>query len=857
MAAVSDLNIRIGVLYSDFDKALGQVEKRLQRTADRLGSIADGMLTTLTLPIAAFGAKAISAAGDMEQLRLAIEATMKGAGRTTAEANAELEALRKAALAPGLDFEQAVQGSIRLQNVGFSAEKARGILVELANAVATTGGSAQQLDGVTKQFGQMIAKGRIMQEDLGIIQENMPAISVAMEKAFGTKSAEKLRDMGVSAEQFIDGVTKQLALLPRVEVGIKNALVNAGSALQQFLAGIGEEIVKVTQLGKVSDAFSAKLAQMTQWFKTLDDTTKTNIITWAAYAAAAGPVIKILQGVFAAGASLVSGVRLIGDTLKNVTGSVLSAATGFARLSTVMKLTVAGAVIAGVVALYMAFQNLNGAIDNINPTFKQLQEVQQKAAESAAQERVALDTLIAVVKDETRSRKEREAALKQLQDQYPGYFKNMSIESLNANQLASDYNKLTAAILRKATATAAQEKVGALAKDELEVQQKRNDLIEYYNKYLSDSVEKQVLANAVTSKGRADEQAGFAQRRKDFALTLAALDKQIAEYERQKNVFVKVAADNTDLTATTNALTAAQNTNAASTTAVVAASGRNSNAKKEEKDAVDALLDSYNQQEQQIKKLLEVQQKMGIGKLDALPTGGTDAQGIQSSAAGAGIVDSGLTQQLAGMQAIADLQANIAASLPEKLTPAQQAIDSLKLSWQGFTDAWQKGGDAQTQVTDAVLGSIVQMTNEGSVNMLGFARAAAASAIKVAKAYAVQGIFAAVSKALQSVPFPLNLIAAAGAAGIAGALLNGLANKIQNPKLAKGGLAFGQTTAIVGDNPNARADPEVIAPLSKLKGMLGDGGSNLTVNGVWTLRGSDLQLVLENTQKRSKRTRGY
>jgi TP901 family phage tail tape measure protein len=40
-------------------------------------------------------------------------------------------------------------------------------------------------------------------------------------------------------------------------------------------------------------------------------------------------------------------------------------------------------------------------------------------------------------------------------------------------------------------------------------------------------------------------------------------------------------------------------------------------------------------------------------------------------------------------------------------------------------------------------------------------------------------------------------------------------------KLANGGLAFGETEAVVGDNPNARHDPEVIAPLSKLKSMLG------------------------------------
>lgn len=47
------------------------------------------------------------------------------------------------------------------------------------------------------------------------------------------------------------------------------------------------------------------------------------------------------------------------------------------------------------------------------------------------------------------------------------------------------------------------------------------------------------------------------------------------------------------------------------------------------------------------------------------------------------------------------------------------------------------------------------------------------------------------------------------------------------PKLAGGGLAFGPTLAMVGDNPGAMRDPEVIAPLSKLRGMVGGGGGDM------------------------------
>lgn len=48
------------------------------------------------------------------------------------------------------------------------------------------------------------------------------------------------------------------------------------------------------------------------------------------------------------------------------------------------------------------------------------------------------------------------------------------------------------------------------------------------------------------------------------------------------------------------------------------------------------------------------------------------------------------------------------------------------------------------------------------------------------------------------------------------------------PHLAKGGLAYGPTLAMVGDNKGAAADPEVVSPLSTLQGML-DTSNQATV----------------------------
>ena len=47
----------------------------------------------------------------------------------------------------------------------------------------------------------------------------------------------------------------------------------------------------------------------------------------------------------------------------------------------------------------------------------------------------------------------------------------------------------------------------------------------------------------------------------------------------------------------------------------------------------------------------------------------------------------------------------------------------------------------------------------------------------------------------------------------------------QIPYLAKGGLAYQPTLAMIGDNKNARTDPEVVAPLSKLQGIIGQNSN--------------------------------
>ncbi len=98
---------------------------------------------------------------------------------------------------------------------------------------------------------------------------------------------------------------------------------------------------------------------------------------------------------------------------------------------------------------------------------------------------------------------------------------------------------------------------------------------------------------------------------------------------------------------------------------------------------------------------------------------------------------------------------------------------------------------------------------------------------------------------------PWAAIAIGAAMVAAAAVMTALINKSAKdnaPKLAKGGLAFGPTYAMVGDNPNSRVDPEVIAPLSRLKEMMTAGGGtanvNITMSGELRAKGRDLVYAL-------------
>jgi TP901 family phage tail tape measure protein len=119
----------------------------------------------------------------------------------------------------------------------------------------------------------------------------------------------------------------------------------------------------------------------------------------------------------------------------------------------------------------------------------------------------------------------------------------------------------------------------------------------------------------------------------------------------------------------------------------------------------------------------------------------------------------------------------------------------------------------------------------------------------IIKGFVSEGIAAVIAGTLKtySITGPAAVAIAAGAGAAANALFESAI-----PKFASGGIVSGPTLGLMGEYAGASRNPEVIAPLSDLKGMLGGGMVQVAIEDI-VLRGEDLRVIFDKTARR----RGY
>ena len=145
--------------------------------------------------------------------------------------------------------------------------------------------------------------------------------------------------------------------------------------------------------------------------------------------------------------------------------------------------------------------------------------------------------------------------------------------------------------------------------------------------------------------------------------------------------------------------------------------------------------------------------------------------------------------------------------------------------------------------------SFMSMADNSDASLGEMAAGAANAAREIIKVEAAKAVAGFASSIFATVPFPLNLMLAASAGAIAGSLFAKII-----PPFAEGGLVSGATLGMVGEGRGtSMVNPEVIAPLDKLQGMLNQGGSTEVFGRI---SGSDILLSSDRARGNRKRTRG-
>jgi tape measure domain-containing protein len=277
------------------------------------------MTLGLSLPIAGVGVAALKAATDMDRLTRGLT-VVAGSSK---EAERQLVRLREVARAPGIGFEEAIEGSIRLQAVGMSAVTAERALKGFANAIATVGGSKQDLREVTVQLTQMLGAGKLQGDEIRVMSERIPQLRRVLKEVFGTASTEEINKLGLSVTEMTQRIVGGLEKLPRASMSAQTAFDNLADTAKQSMAAIGEPILATA--ASLAERLEPAIKAAGDQFRAMPTFAKEALVGTGGLVALAG-VATLALGTLAG--SLANIVKLLREVMSLVATSSLARLLG-------------------------------------------------------------------------------------------------------------------------------------------------------------------------------------------------------------------------------------------------------------------------------------------------------------------------------------------------------------------------------------------------------------------------------------------------------------------------------------------------------------------------------------------------
>lgn len=654
---------------------------------------------------------------------------------------------------------------------------------------------------------------------------------------------KELKVVKQSADQVVgslNGISGRLSAVSNASVGNVKNISNVVDNLKRQYQSLGKEAATA------SEALENSTKRVTPRFNSLNVSVQQVARELPALAISANTFFLAISNNLPILADSISAVRKENQELiasgqkavpvwKQVAGSLLSWQT---------------ALVAGVTILSMYGEeifNVAGEMSGLSKVTKtqidrqkELNDSQQKGAQNAQEELTKLKLLYQASQDITRPMAERKRAVDELKKSYPKYLGNLTEEEILTGKAATQYKNLTNAIVSSAKARAAQEKIVEYAKKEIENEALLTELYAKREQMVSRLTKEQQLLTDLSRTGEAQEfQVGIVsvvQGKVD------AIDKDIARLKNENEDILKLQKDLAkgikveDITFDSSENEKNTNKNLATIGGLINKINElkevQLKASEEQAIALEKEIRLYEE------RLNLVNKTIIAGAEGNLSKGSTEllkAPNIQAMDVPA--IEFPLKIDEKSYQRV---QQKIRESgyvfVKEAQITARQMSGILSNSIQGFMEGFGEAVASGNglEILRSFLLSLMDMLQQ-----FGSALIAAGMASEALKAIAWSGIGGIIAGSA--------LIAATAAAKAA----------LQNiTAFAAGGIVSGPTLALVGEYSGASNNPEVIAPLNKLRSMLEPTGLSAKSLYLETkVKGKDLYIALRGVEHEKRRTR--
>ena len=811
MAKLGSLVVNIGANTKDLNKKLGAVQRKMRGIGSNFKKLGSSMTKSITLPLLGIAAMAIKSAADLETLETSFISLTGG----VKEAGAMMKQLNDFTAKTPFQIDAVATSARQLIASGTKLSEVNETLQFLGDIAATSGKPINELASI---FAKVNAKGKVELESLNQLAERGIPVFKGLAEATG-KLPSELGAGGVTVKQFNDylrSLSEEGGMahgaMERLSQTATGKFSTAMDNLKLAGAALGESLLPI-----ISDLLDY-VVELAQSFVDLSPSTKKMILIFGGLASAIGPLLVVIPGLLAA-------LPLIAGAFAAMTGPI-------------------GLAVGATVLLVAAFLDVDKQAEESAGAMNKLDKEIKKSFKAIATQTANVRFLVFQYGQEKTSLEDRKRILNDLAIIDVEHYGNLDATTTSMMDLEAATRSYIGALKEKGREEAIQNVAKGLLED---IGEQQAAVVAAEERAFSYLESHQFLIGKFDENGRmvagAMDGLGavglyqldmYKKRLGLIKTTESRLNKGLTELSEFRERYESVFEEDIEVVISPPG---------ASTATVVGGGGGGVLSKLPTPGSVDALRKTVS---------------LLTDELNDAVIGSDDFMATQLDLAAATLL-------------LNDAIASMSPTLIETQDPIHRLLWDLTNFGVAVEDTAEKVADSvrtmADDINDAVSSGVATMIS-GVAEMVGTAigaqkpienmgaflgNALGQMAINLGTYAIAHGtVIELIKESLIDLGGVKTILAGialvALGAGIKGAVSRSAADA-GIPALAEGGLAYGPTLALVGDNKGANIDPEVVAPLSKLKGML--GGNTVQVYG--RISGDDI--VISNSRASRDRNR--